>query len=398
MTTLTPKHVRASRLRRLGPWMRGKPTGRRVTAFVAVSFVIAYAAAGYEASPGDGSVCNGPKALGVSSGVSDIPAACWRPYANTSPFNRLIPRKAKSATGSRQIINELLAGGPISELVAGDPALEDSTNPTYYSSPADPTYTLHCVEPWGRCEIEGLTVRVPARATPGGGYATPAHDFDAHMTIVDPVSGWEYDLFNVHSKPAGGGRLDFGWGGRTRIDGDGLGSEGTAARFGLLAGAIRSPELVAGRIDHALRLVVPCVSGIVPPAAGAGLSCTSAGFSTTYPPKAGQRLQLKISSRRIKRLHLPPWKRAIAVAMRRYGAYISDTTGARDQWGFEIEGGAGYESFGLEDPMVTLAKQLGLRGDDSNGNGFPEYRFLVAGQIPWNKLRVVRAPHRPAGS
>ena len=47
--------------------------------------------------------------------------------------------------------------------------------------------------------------------------------------------------------------LRFSWGGRARIDGDGI-SEGhaTAAHFGNLAGRTRAEELLADKIEHAL--------------------------------------------------------------------------------------------------------------------------------------------------
>ena len=106
-----------------------------------------------------------------------------------------------------------------------------------------------------------MRVPIPGAAQPTGGPASPGDNHDAHMTIIDPATGWEYDLWHVTRKAPDGGRLDFGWGGRTRIDGRGLGSGGVAAGFGNLAGLIRAPELIRGRIDHALTMAVPCVRG-----------------------------------------------------------------------------------------------------------------------------------------
>jgi len=79
----------------------------------------------------------------------------------------------------------------------------------------------------------------PAAARPAGGFATPGNDHDAHMTIVDQQSGWEYDLWNVQSKT--GSTFNFGWGGRTRIDGNGLGSAGVAAGYLMVRAAGASP-------------------------------------------------------------------------------------------------------------------------------------------------------------
>ena len=59
-------------------------------------------------------------------------------------------------------------------------------------------------------------------------------------------------------------------GGRTRIDGDGLNSDATAAEFGLAAGVIWGEQMKAGNIDHALFIHTRCTSGrsVYPAAAG----------------------------------------------------------------------------------------------------------------------------------
>ena len=142
----------------------------------------------------------------------------------------------------------------------------DYDHPIYFSEPDDPVYTVHCIEYSGRCEIEGMQVRIPAAAKPADGP-------DSHLAVIDQAAGWEYDLYNVDSKPAGGGTIVVGWGGRTEI-GDanalGLDSNATAAHFGLAAGVIRPAELEAGEIDHALAISVKCTNGTsVDPAAPA---------------------------------------------------------------------------------------------------------------------------------
>ena len=122
--------------------------------------------------------------------------------------------------------------GPPAPLYAGTadtPA--DFGHPTFYARPSDPLYTLHATNGAAR-SIEGLKIPIPADARPAAGG-------DGHMTVVTP-DGWEYDFWQVQSRPAGGGVLTYHGGGRTRIDGDGLGSGGTASGFGNLAGVIRA--------------------------------------------------------------------------------------------------------------------------------------------------------------
>ncbi len=323
-------------------------------------------------------------------GVGNWPSSCWRPYSSRSPFNEPIEGTRAEVPGSSAIVRHLLAGAPVSSLVAGDPSRGGS--PTYYSHADDPTYRLHCSKPWGRCEIEGMRVAIPAAAQPTGGPARPGDNHDAHMTIIDPRTGWEYDLWHVTRKPADGGRLDFGWGGRTRIDGTGLGSGGVAAGFGNLAGLIRGPELIRGRIDHALTMAVPCVRGeAVYPARGKALSCAAAGLPARDAPHLGSRFQLRVSRSELE--GMPGWKRAIATALKRYGAYVNDTTGNPDWWGFSFEGPATYTSFGHEDPLARLGRRLGLSPtsyahDDHHSN--QGYWFNLNSGIPWRGMRVLR--------
>ncbi|MGH2928035.1 MAG: hypothetical protein ACRDL8_07530, partial [Solirubrobacteraceae bacterium] len=233
------------------------------------------------------------------------PVTCWRPYAPDSPFNRRIGDDPRLDPQSAAIVDQLASEGPPGSPVvgvAGTP--RDFGHPAYYPRPGDPQYVLHCTKPWGRCPIEGDRVRIPLGARPAAGS-------DAHMAIVDLASGWEYDLWQAATPGGAGGTLDVAWGGRTRIDGSGLGSNATAAHFGLLAGVIRAPELRAGRIDHALLMVTRCTSGYVPPAAAGGSRCDH----TPNAPKAGMRFQLEMSDAEIDRLPLPGWKRTILRAL-----------------------------------------------------------------------------------
>ncbi|MBI5105556.1 MAG: hypothetical protein HZB46_11370 [Solirubrobacterales bacterium] len=230
--------------------------------------------------------------------------------------------------------------------------------------------------PWGRCEIEGLKVRIPSAARAAGAG-------DNHLTVVDQASGWEYDLWAVQDKPPGGGSLRFAWGGRTRIDGDGLGSGATAAGFGGLAGIIRAPELAAGRIEHALFLVAPCDSGRrVHPASGSGRPCSALGLPADDAPPMGARLQLDLSHAELAALDVPQWKRAILTAMAKYGMYLGDTGG--ETWGVQAESGLTYTSFGVEDQLAAFARWAGAPAWEDH------YVLGLRDGVDWaRRLRVV---------
>jgi hypothetical protein len=302
------------------------------------------------------------------------PEACWRPFADSSPFNRPIPAGAPLAGNSQAIVQRMVSlyGGP-AKMTAGDADTSyDYSHPLYYPRADDPVFTLQCYETsWGTCPIEGHRIRIPDAARPAGGG-------DAHMAVIDEASGWEYDLYKVRSKPAGGGTLEFRWGGRTRLDGDGLGTNATAAHFGLSAGIIRAEEMAAGKIDHALFMVVKCTSGKVYPALGGGSQCADGSNA----PAGGMRFQLAYTEAEIEALKVPGWKKTILHALRTYGAYIGDTGGGG--FNFQFESGSTYTSFGEGDRLVEWAKtQPGVTPYKG------KYVFDLAAGVDWSRMRVV---------
>jgi hypothetical protein len=297
-------------------------------------------------------------------GVGAWPGGCWRPYSVSSPFNRRLPAAPRVAADSGQVVARLLGFGPINHLVAGEAdSEEDYAHPTYYARAGDPLFELHCYEQsWGTCPIEGHRIRVPDAARPAAGG-------DGHLTVVDQDSGWEYDLYKVRSKPAGGGLLEFRWGGRTRIDGDGLRSGATAAKFGSLAGIVRAEELTAGRIDHALFMTAHCDAGrAVYPAHGVGRTCAELGQPTAGAPPMGAHFQLAMTSEQIDALPVPAWKKTILRAMATYGMFLGDTGGG--SWGITRESGSTYTSFGYPNRLVQFAQANGWEPyqDDWVGN------------------------------
>lgn len=331
------------------------------------------------------------------------PGADWRPYSADSPFNVPISAHVRVHPRSRAIVERILSWGVPARLVAGTSDTgDDYGHPTYYARSSDPVYRLRPTMQWGRSPIRGVRIHVPAAARPAGGS-------DGHMTVVQP-NGWEYDFWRASSKPPSGGTLRFGWGGRVRIDGSGTGGEATASGFGNLAGIVRAPELAAGRIDHALFVVVRCTSGdgsfhfgvrrphdrnqsaFVYPATHGGSRCPA---SERGAPPMGARLQLAMSGAEIDALGLPEWKRAILHALARYGGYVGDTGGPG--FAIQLESGSTYTAFGYADPLLGFAAQSGGETDGSVQEYEGRYLFDIASGVDWaSRLRVVTPP-RPAG-
>lgn len=316
------------------------------------------------------------------------PPACWRPYADTSPFNTKVPNNPTLLPNSSAIVARVFGTNPADPYLIPRikrpnhitaPRSGTGGEPTYYthfvSRQDDPEYELHCtMVRWGTCPIEGHKIRIPGGAQVEGNRPAQAtnsdayrNEPDAHLTVIDQDSGYEYDLWQVHKNPIqGGGRLEFSWGGRTRIGGSGVAEAGnaTAAHFGNLAGRIRAEELAANRIDHALFIVIDCDNGgpPLPPAKGKGRPCEERfghPDANVNAPPMGAHFWLDMTEAEIDGLNISTWKKTILKAMHEYGAFLGDT-GAQGYFALEAEGGNQYLSLGAyEDQWWTFGQNNG---------------------------------------
>jgi hypothetical protein len=311
-------------------------------------------------------------------GVGQWPGGDWRPYSDSSPFNAPISASAATVSQSAALVSSALSGGVPSALTSGTAGTQyDWGKPVYFSQPTDPIYKLHATQSWGTSSAEGAQIPIPAGAMPAGAA-------DAHMTIVTP-DGWEYDLWGASKPAAGGGTLNFQWGGRLRVDGSGVNSgvgAATASYFGNLAGMIRPEELAAGHINHALFIVLKnTASSYVYPA-----THTDGGTSGGVP--MGTRFQLTMTDAQIAALAVPAWKKTILTALAHYGGYVGDTGG--NGFGLQFQSGQTYTSLGFADPMINYAKTVGL----SASNGISQWD--IGSGVAWSTyLRAVTPPTAP---
>src|SRR5215207_3135690 len=255
------------------------------------------------------------------------PTGCWRPYADSSPFNRPVPANPRLLSNSSAIINRLVGWGKMQSLVAGHSGTDDDYwHPLYYSHSSDPLYTVRCT------------------------------------------------MYVSH-------------GGKTLIDGAGLGSNATAAHFGLAAGAIRGAEVLRGEINHALFSQIKSSSGtsVYPAAPGStGAPCSNFGLSNQDAPPMGARLWLALSDGEIDGLPVPAWKKTVLKAMARYGVLVGDTMGGNSSWGIQAESGSSYTSFGATDPWDTVGEQAKAPAWNTG------YVFDVGSGVDWTRyLRVL---------
>jgi hypothetical protein len=326
-------------------------------------------------------------------GPGDWPGPSWRPYNASSPFNLSTSGDPVHPNSAAMVAAALQWGLP-ANLTDAAGAANDWARPTYYAQPGDPRFTLHATGT-ASPQVEGLRIPIPDEAQPAGGG-------DAQMTVVTP-DGWEYDFWQVQAKPAGGGTLTFERGGRTRVDGEGLGSEGMISQFGNLAGAIRAQELAAGRIRHALFIVLKCAgTGTsfgygerqgTQPGTGSYVYPASAGASECPEsdpdlPPLGARFKLAMTPLEITALNVPTWKKTILRALARYGGYVGATGGPG--FGFLLEDSTMYTSLSEPDPLAEFAEE----NEVAKWNG--QWVFKLAGGVEWrNRLRVLVPPGEP---
>ncbi len=309
------------------------------------------------------------------------PPGCWRPYGPRSPFNAVVPGNPTVRQDSAEIIKKMMSLGLIADMKIAPETASDWYHPLYFSSEDDPEYVIRCTNSvrWGPCEVEGMTVRIPAEARPASGG-------DAHLAVVEQHTGWEYDFWQASDRSPSGGVLRVTYGGRTRINGNGVGSDATAAHFGLAGGIVRFEELRDGSINHALFLFVGCsAEEEVLPALGNGRVCDD----PTDAPAVGARLWLDMSRAEILALGLPEWKQALLIAMSVYGGYVGDT-GGNEAFTIALESASSYTSFGQPNPWVHFVGESGVLEEDG------VITFDIAEGVDWaGRLRVlepVRAP------
>jgi hypothetical protein len=330
-----------------------------------------------------------PSASGKRCGLkrfnnANPPGSCWRPFSAKSPFNRRLPAHPAQAEGSWAIGARTASLGSGPRFQAGEAGTaEDFSHPIYFASKNAPRYKIDCLS-YSGCEVEGHHIRIPRGAQPAGGS-------DGHLGVIDRRRKWEYDFWQVRDRSKDGGQLHVSYGGRTRIGthgSKGLGSAATAAQFATSAGVIRPEELRAGRINHALFMVVLCTNGrSVYPAKGpsSGRTCSQLGMSNQHAPAMGQHFYLDMSKRKIAGLPVPQWKKTILRAMVQYGMFVGDTGG--NGWGLQLWSGGSYPG---TDPWVALGKRFGLPafgvGDSTR------YIFDISDTVDWgSKLRVARS-------
>src|SRR4051794_3321656 len=267
-------------------------------ALIGVTAALASAAPASAQAP-----CGAPNAIPLTAGR---PSGCWRPYVAASPWNLQIDSGSQVDPQSGKLGADI--GTPSNVIAGWENTTRDYARPVYYSKPSDPIYTTVCSADYGdTCGVQGLQIAIPSGAK-------PARGGDGHLTVIDPLTNWEYDFWQVTSKPRGGGTLQASWGGHAIVDSFGIGTDrvGAVAWGGpTAAGLLRAEEIEAGAVNHALLMIVPCDNGDSAfPARHSGQECPPSQRADA--PAMGARYRLNMTDAQINAIHpLPAWKKTI---------------------------------------------------------------------------------------
>jgi hypothetical protein len=332
-----------------------------------------------------------------------LPGGDYQPFAADSPFNIPLPANPQLDPNSAQIISTLLGMTNDSLGIlrtAAAPKNIDYTFPFYYSLPTDPVFTIKCFyngppPKWGNCPLQNTQINIPSYALPENSGGGPLRS-DHHLAIIDPQTNTEYDMWASAKPKPGGGILRIGWGGMGPTTGLGINVLGaTNSGFALTIGIVRSSDINAGIIPHALQMAIPCAgNGVYPAAVTSDLQCAPGVIAPYY----GMRVQLNMTDAEIQALNAPSYVKTLYTALAHYGAFVSDT-GTGDSIGFQTESGLTYTQLGMADPWVALAQANGLTPDPPEPNRYAAYRFPldVSGVDLYKRLRVI-APCVTAGT
>jgi hypothetical protein len=228
--------------------------------------------------------------------------------------------------------------------------------PVFEAGDHTPRYAVECSAPWSGCRLEGEQVPIPPNARPNTGS-------DAAMVVIDRGENRIYEFWQARSTPSGG--WETAWGGWLPLDGDGQGGV-TGSGLSLMGGLVRSYEIRAGRIDHALAFAsaLSCRDVFRHPAT----KTDGVSLAPDCLPQ-GARIQLDPAVDVDAIPGITPGEKAVAEALQTYGAYLRDATSAIMAFAFE-------QPTSDADPYPVAA-------------GFP-WDFYDMPHIPWDRLRVLR--------
>lgn len=301
--------------------------------------------------------------------VSRRDPATW-PFAADSPWNTPLGSGAAMASADAPCTRDI----------------RDSSIPTWIAAAewGHPIYQASVSDPLVAIYLHGRAVRkihIPVSATP----ALPrSKDSDAHLHIISPDHRFADEMWRAERRPDGGFNAESHT--RTDLLGPGVMKGGERAYGGsALGGLIRRGELRTG-IRHALTMTLPRRLQRLGPVWPASAQDDQAERDYAGNVPIGQLVALPATVN-IDALGLSAQGRAIAVALRDYGAYNVDSAtdfSLSAEPGVEAELGSARED--LQRLRALLVCVTNNRKDNVGGGGIrrqpPAVPFLPEYETP----------------
>jgi hypothetical protein len=252
------------------------------------------------------------------------PRVGGRLYAASSPFNQAIPANPQLDPRSADYVRLLNRSKNEKGFVL---SLKEWTVPAYFTRPDTTRQDIQIAgqPPGAHYDRRYIPdVRRVMHDVPIPDNARPDPMEDAHLSVIDPATHCEYDLYGAEHTTDG---WTAKWANVTSTTDSGIYPYGMSTRgtgFAALAGMIWPAELRTGRINHALVFAYPYTRAggpISPATASDGKSTLSAALPQ------GARVQLD-PTLDLNTLKLNTQERTIAQALQQYGMYLGDTGGA----------------------------------------------------------------------
>jgi hypothetical protein len=284
-----------------------------------------------------------------------------RPYSDASPWNTPIGPNPQIDPDSEAIIGFSITPH------AGNSNLATSDKwglGLAYADPSSKSYEVDCNLYCGVKFVEG---RIPA-------YAEPNTGSDGKLTVVEPGSGVELDMWrgvydsttDMWSASLRNSIDVYGWGWYC-MPGEHCGGPNAAGNPGL-SGVVRPEEIAQGHIDHALQ-----ISGVDGYVRQDFIACpATASDGNSSDPRAipeGARVQLDPSFD-VDAQSWASWKKVIARAFQKYGAIIDDKGGTLSIMA-ESNVNRGYDAW----QRAGMGTTTGTRN---------------LSDLPWHRMRVLK--------
>jgi hypothetical protein len=302
-------------------------------------------------------------------------------FAPTSPWNAAVAPSTPLDSQSPARIAALVASIAASVGRYQPPAINVSqfSTPLYVVGPDTPGVSVKIDNQFGGGLRAALSTGVPIPST-----ARAAGGTDAHLSVYQPSSDTLWEFWGAWVAADG---WHASWGGAMRqvssnpgyysnsvwpgaSDNEGWSWGATASSLPVAAGLIRSAEIVAGSIPHALAVGIPdaCAGAFVWPAQRMDGTDSNANC---LPEGAKLRLDPSVN---VDALPLSPIGRVIARAAQQYGMIVRDVTHSALVFYAEDPATGGTTAYGAGGPLGDVTSAGALSG------------------FPWGSLQMVAAP------